>query len=442
MMIRVADMAWISKSVLSEHRIDLLKSILTFFTLGERSDPRKVTLYKDGDSFFGVPRAWFLKNIDKFEDIGYFIDDLGGRDVDLRFNGELRDYQVKSVNRFNELYNDDLCLGGVWQASPGWGKTVVALKMVSESRTNTLIVVNKEFLLDQWSERIEQFLPDAKVGIIHGDRCEYKNTDVSIALVQTLNSREKSYPSDFWGRFGMVITDEAHHVSAPTWMSVVPRFNCRFHVALTATPYRKDRADRCFFDNIGDIVYKSEFRQLKATLKRVILDTHLSSPHMKTAPRAVQINDICLDHNRNKRIVSELMKALMGGRKIIVLSERRNHLDVLRSGSIQAFKSIGKTSGFYIGGMKQDDLDLSAKCDVVFATYQMAQEALDIKELDTAFFVTPVGDIEQAVGRIQRVCEGKKSPLVVDFVDKNIKSFEGSYAKRMIFYRSRGMINE
>ena len=149
---------------------------------------------------------------------------------------------------------------------------------------------------------------------------------------------------------------------------------------------------------------------------------------------------LCADANRNKLIVEELVKAVSVDRKILVLSERRKHLERIRDMFASA-KPNGCTVDFYVGGRSQQELDIAANARVIFSTYQMAREALDIPSLDTLFMISPVMDVEQSVGRIMREFKDKKVPLVTDFIDAEIKKFLKLWNERRRFYISQGMFD-
>ena len=143
---------------------------------------------------------------------------------------------------------------------------------------------------------------------------------------------------------------------------------------------------------------------------------------------------------RNRQIVKLLIDALKAGRKVMVLSSRREHLNVLHDMfAIETAKQhVRFTQGFYVGGMAEKDLRITATRHLILATFQMAQEGLDIPDLDTLFLTTPKGDVVQAVGRILRKHDGKKAPMVVDILDNDIPLCANLAKKRAKQYREMG----
>lgn len=381
-------------------------------------------MWDETPELLGVPREWFLTNRSRAYEITHDlvgVDDARGPSEGLVFNGTLRDEQEEAVRVFADALEGGRSLGGVLQAPPGWGKTSMMLALIQRLSKNgcvpkTLVLVHKEFLTSQWEERIQQFLPRAVVGRIQGDVCQ-TNADIVLGMIQSLSQRE--YPSDVYRSFALVSSDECHRISAATWSSVIPRFTARWRVGLTATPRRKDCAENAFWWHIGPVLFTAKevrlvpaIRWVRTGFKFIAIPGERS---LASAPRAVQIRVMCASEERNRRLTDEIRQAVEAGRKILVLSERLNHL--ARLALILQAARPGTKAEFYVGGMSEDALRESSKAQVIFATSQMASEGLDIPALDTLVMATPISDPEQAVGRILRPHEGKKRTIVVDLVD-------------------------
>ncbi len=320
--------------------------------------------------------------------------------------------------------------------------TVMGLGLWTAMKRTAVVTVGQKFLVDQWKKRIEQFVPGARVGIIQQNKCQFGDDyDISIAMMQSLVARKDSYPEELWDAFGLVISDETHRVGAKSWANVVPMFNARYRLGLTATPRRKDGCDKVFFWHIGKILYKSKTKRMTPKVRRIFTGFEFyvngnfdPNEHSKE----LQMKFLCANYGRNKLIVDELNKAVRAGRKVIVLSERRKHLEKLRA-LFGEVKPEHCTVDFYVGGRKQSELDIAEKASVLFCTYQMTKEALDIPALDTAFLTTPYSDVEQAVGRIMREHDDKKDPVVVDFIDSKVNRFKRLWNARLRFYRKEKM---
>lgn len=436
--------AWLPKSELSLVQIQALKHALTIKPRkvgdhpGDPPDP--IHLYVDGEDLFGVPREYFLSNKKLGHEIEFRLTDgdharWAGP---LEFSGTLREEQEKALaTAIGRLQSDRT--GGIIRAVPGWGKTVAACALIARLKVPTLVIVHKEFLVNQWQERIEQFLPGAKVGRIQQDECNYAGYHIAIGMVHSLGARD--YPRAFFDWPGMLIVDECHRIGAETWAPVPARFRARYRVGFSATPRRKDGADNVFFYHIGDVLYTSKEQRMKPKIRRVYTDFHLVKTERfnpNLAPKALKLNFLCGSDPRNRLIHDRLVMALESGRKVLVLSERLNHLRGMESNLRRAWptaKGPIPSTGFYIGGQTEDYLDQASEAQCIFATVQFAAEGLDIPALDTIFLTTPISDVEQAVGRILRPFEGKKEPIVVDFRDDKVTQFKKYGEMRDRLYR-------
>ena len=322
--------------------------------------------------------------------------------------------------------------------------TVWSCAFMAEMKVPTLVIVHKEFLLNQWKERIEQFLPNVKVGIVQQDRCEYKDAGVMIGMIHSLVG-SRDYGKDFWEWPGLIITDETHRVGAETWSAVPTKFKAKWRLGVSATPRRKDGAEDVFFHHIGPVIFTSSEQRMTPKIRRVwtewkMVQTDTLNPNLVS--KSVLLKFLVTNKARNTLIVNQLIQAVEAGRRPMVLSERLQHLDALEAQFKRDWTAKHKdkpvTTGFYVGGMKEDELDESAKATIVFATRQFAEEGLDIPVLDTLFLTIPMSDVEQAVGRILRPCEGKKEPVVVDFRDDKVGYCLKAGGYRDRFYQQKG----
>lgn len=318
--------------------------------------------------------------------------------------------------------------------------TVFSCGLIAELDSPTLVIVHKEFLMDQWRDRIKEFLPDAKVGYVRQDECSFKGKHVVIAMVQSLVSRE--YPAEFYSWPSLVLSDEVHRIGARSWSEVPKRFPARWRVGLSATPRRKDGCDKVFWYHIGPVLYESKEVRLSPKIKRVwtnfnIIGRGSFNPKLLNN-KALVLRFMCANEGRNKMVIDQVMKAAMTGRKILVLSERVEHLKRLKKLLESEWPPHSPrkiTTGLYIGEMKKEEQAASSHAQVIFATSQLVSEGFDLPALDTLFLTTPLSDVEQAVGRICRPFEGKKEPIVVDFRDDKVALCFRTAGYRDKFYR-------
>jgi superfamily II DNA or RNA helicase len=357
----------------------------------------------------------------------------------INFTGKLRDQTNQNeafaagVKAFAEKG------GGVLSLPPGYGKTTMALAFAAHLKVQTMIVVHKEFLANQWRDRIQQFCPGSSIGRVQGDVYDVQGKDFVIALIQTMCMRE--FPKDAFDSIGLLIVDEAHHIGAPAFSQFMFKICPKFTLGLTATPERKDGLTRLLYWFLGPEFFRVE-RTHQATTRVETL--HYTDDAFKEAPpvtRFGKINmagmiNILVDlDERNNLIIDTVESAVSIGRKVLVLTDRREHCFYLQN-------KLGSKAGLYIGGMKEQDLEESSKKQVVVATFQLAQEGLDIPTLDTVVLSTPKSDIKQSIGRIMRETPGKlNAPLIYDIAD-HWSVFFSMYRKRCVVYREGGFETE
>jgi superfamily II DNA or RNA helicase len=374
---------------------------------------------------------------------------MDGEKIDIKFNGSPRDYQNDIISECFKILKTKG--GGLISLGCGMGKTFIALYLAYLLKGKTLVIVHKTFLQNQWVERIQEFT-NARVGSIRQDKVDIKNKDIVIGMLQSIAMRD--YDSSIFEQFDTIIIDEAHHCPAKVFSQALFKINSKYTISLSATPERKDGLTKILYWFMGDLMYKLERKPSKHVyVKRFNYDSDskLFEPKSRYIKGSVRpdrvkmITNICELPDRCDFIL-QLMKTLCytPNRKTLILSERRKHLQTLQKLLDQFIKTEIKkghlepdelTTGFYMGGMKEKDLDETSKTDFIFATEQMAEEGLDIPDLNCIILTTSKKNIEQAVGRIMRkqLKEGDQPPLIIDIVDK-LSTLERDGKKRNDFY--------
>ena len=392
--------------------------------------PEGFAIYRESPKKIYIPRFYGLTTYGEPDDVRIPI----GEPIDLTFKGSLRDYQ----NNIVEIYKKNLGKnggGGLLEIPCGRGKTVIALNIISQLKVKTLVIVHKGFLLNQWIERIEQFLPDARVGKIQGQVIGIEHKDIVVGMLQSLSMKE--YPSDMFSSFGLTIVDECHHIGSQVFSRSLQRIVTRYMLGLSATMQRKDGLTRVFKMFLGEIIYK-EKRECDddVVVKRIdYLTTDIEFnetvyDYRGNPAYSTMISKLCDYNHRSEFIIKVIVGEMKekSEQQIMILAHNKNLL-------VYLYKAIEHrniaTVGYYVGGMKEADLKISETKQIIIATYAMAAEALDIKTLTTLFLVTPRTDVTQAVGRILRVKHER--PLVVDIVDSH-DMFQRQYLKRKKFY--------
>ncbi len=358
-----------------------------------------------------------------------------GDSIDLRFSSDLRKNQQPVVKKFIEAANEKG--GGIISVPCGFGKTVLALYLVAALKVKTIVIVHKEFLMDQWKERIEFFLPEARVGKIQGDVVKIEDKDIVIGMLQSISM--KDYPGNIFDSFGFVIYDECHHLGAEVFSRSLIKVGCKYTLGLSATPKRADGLTKVFEWYLGDTVYSIKQREQEEVdvklIKYFVEDDNYSE--IKTNFKGqvnmpIMITNICMYEPRNKIILEEVDKCISENRKILILSDRRDHLKYLHNRLDE--KEI--SNGYYLGGMKQKDLKESEEKQVMLGTFSMASEGFDCKTLNTIILASPKSNIEQAVGRILRQKKEDRLlvPMVIDIID-DFSIFSRQGDKRIKFYK-------
>jgi len=326
--------------------------------------------------------------------------------------------------------------GAVLSLHAGFGKTICALKIASLLKKRTLIIVHKDFLANQWRQRIQQFCPGMSVGLIQQSTFDIEHPFV-VGLLQTITLRE--FDKDSFSSFGLVVVDEAHHICAKVFSQSMFSMCPKYTLGLTATPERKDGLTNILYWFLGPSAFVSEpKRNDKAEVKfiRPELDIHkqiFPTSRFGKLSMPTAITMLAEDEERNKVILETIEELIATGRKVLVLADRREHCKYL----CQHVEG----SALYLGGMKEKDLDESATRKCIMGTFSMAQEGLDIGDIDTVFMVSPKSDVVQSIGRCMRAGGGRKNhSLIVDMRD-DWGPFGSMYYKRRKTYIDLGLID-
>lgn len=439
----------IDKSNLSENEISDLKTKLTISPIVGDYTPvhlvPKIKVYREGKKTIRVPRYFGIDNINPEPEINI----TNGIPIDVLFKGVLND-KISQTEAANKALTHLKQIGnGILSLPTGYGKTTIALYIISKMKTRTMIIVHKHYLLNQWLERISQFLPDAKVGFIQGKNVDVIGKDIVIVMLQSVAM--KKYDDNIYDGFGLTVIDEAHHICAKVFSKALFNICTKHMLGLSATPDRKDGLTKILKWFLNDVFYYIERKeQQNVTVKKIQLGKEFYGPipfpvnklNKVSLPEA--INMLTENGIRNNIIISQIEKELEqeNSRNILILSDRRIHCKLMKENieNLLRNKCSTKKVGLYLGGMKPEELKKSEDCDIIIGTYSLAHEGLDIPKLDTLILSTPKSDIVQSVGRILRETTTKKNdPLVIDIVDM-WGIFEYQYYKRQKFYKKTGFL--
>lgn len=410
--------------------------------------PRIISCGNDFPNHVAVPRgclAEILTLLKEHDIKPELVDErFSGKSISIKFKGELRDQQKEAVA---ELCKHD---NGVLSATTAFGKTVVASWMIAKRKTNTLILVHRKQLMDQWKERLSMFLelPPKSIGEIGGGKSKATGL-IDIATMQTLHREGEVKP--VVAEYGHVIIDECHHVSAFSFEQVLKQVKAKYILGLTATPFRKDGHHPIITMQCGPIRFKATAKQQTELNKfeHVVIPRYtafrLPETNQKMAIQEIY-GSIVQDQKRNDMIFDDLLKALVAKRSPLVLTERTEHLDYLE----ERLKGFAKNVIVLRGGMgKKHRLELQEKMAslpdseerVILATGRYIGEGFDDSRLDTLFLVIPIswkGTLQQYVGRLHRSHHGKNLLQVYDYVDQEVAMLRKMFERRLRGYKAIG----
>ena len=410
---------------------------------GVSMDDCTFPVYRENDKKIYIPRFFGIERYG----MPHRSEITKGETISLHFPKSLRDYQEKIVEIYMNYIKKPICQnsnefgnGGILEVPCGRGKTVMALKIISNVQKKTLIIVHKEFLMNQWIERIEEFLPGAKVGKIQGPIFDVEGKDIVIGMLQTLYDR--ALPENAFDCFGLTIVDEVHRIGSEQFSKTLLRVVSPNMLGISATVDRKDKLTCVLYMFIGPKIYTEQRKDDDPVCVRSIEYISTDSQFNETeydfkgqAKYSTMISKLCDFGPRSDFIVKVLQdlvdesKTNNDDAQIMVLAHNRSLLKYFYD-AINHRKFA--TVGFYVGGMKQTELQETEGKEIVLATYAMAAEALDIKTLSILVMATPKTDITQSVGRILRVRHD--NPVVVDIVDHH-DVFQNQWKQRKTFYR-------
>lgn len=436
----------IYKVCLTNDIITYIKKELTVkpFTQNSIVETVPFPVYQESDKKIYVPRFWGLKIFGQPNQVKI----TQGKSINIEFKGQLRKEPVNQEEIVDAYLNSlktqesNYRSGGssLIELKCGGGKTILALNILSKLKKKTIIFVQKTFLKNQWIERIEEFLPDAKVGTIQGQIIDIEDKDIVIAMVQSISM--KSYPDSLFDEFGFTVIDETHHMASNVFCNCLKKCNTLYSLGLSGTMNRKDGLTFVFKMYLGEICFKTKEDNGENNVLVKAIDYHVLDDD--------EYNEVEHDFRGNVKyttLVSKVAKyeyradfilnvmineiKINPKQQIILLSQTKNLLNYL----YKLITSKNVTSvGYYIGGMKEKDLKESESKQIILATFAMAAEALDIKSLTTLVLATPKSDIVQAVGRIMRAEHSQ--PLIIDIIDQH-EPLLNQFNKRRSFYNEK-----
>lgn len=400
---------------------------------------RNFRLVEEEDDQVFIPRGFIgkLLRFCKDQNIGNnFLDEREKKDL-TKFTAHIT-LKAHQEEAFNQSTKKDF---GVIVAPPGSGKTVLGLAIIAEKKQPALIIVHRKQLADQWIDRIESFLkiPKKDIGKITGGKNQAGKT-VTVAMIQSLTKvLDSADGPTLCQQFGTIIVDECHHVPAETYRSVISKLHSFYMYGLTATPFRKYNDGKLIFTYIGDLVAEIKASQVEnlPKAKIVIRNTSLSVPFDSKTDKFETLSKVLVhDSARNKIIIEDVMAELNQGKKVVLISERKEHIDTLNLYLKQFYETLT---------LSGDDSEQSkalkwrllkeGNFQALITTGQYFGEGIDLSNISSVFLVYPFsfeGKLIQYIGRVQR---SKIAPTIYDYRDYKIRYLEMLFQKRNVYYR-------
>ena len=442
------------------------------------------TVYTESATRFYIPRCWGKDTFGEAQ--AHAVPDGKSLREDLVFQGNPYDYQKAIVDQFLHAGGNGLIC-----VPCGRGKTFMAIWCSMRIGKKFLIVVDKEFLMNQWKGELEALVPGIRVGILQEDRMEIdekvvvekpltlpqlkqlckerglkvsgtrddllrrieaidpesiqpKTTritfDCTIAMIQTLVQRD--IPQGTFKDFGFTIFDECHHLGAAHFSRALLKVQTKHMLGLSATPVRDDGLTKVFEWFLGKPVYWEKTREPDPHVVVRLEQFSTENTDYNTIPTDYKGEPVlarlltkiveCKERNNHiAKIIQEI--AQDSRRRILVLSERIGHLETLET----LLKPSGLSMSYYVGGMKEEEREAGAReARILLASYAMASEAMNIKHLNCVIMASPRKKVEQSTGRILRVQKDQRevNPLIVDIVDSH-GLYQGQWRKRAAYYK-------
>jgi superfamily II DNA or RNA helicase len=413
--------------------------------------PRMISCCEDFPKHLGLPRGCMDELTALFESLQIktnLVDErYAGAHLAVQFQGALRGEQQQAADSLLQYET------GVLAASTAFGKTVVAAYLIAQRQVNTLVIVHRRQLLDQWIQTLSQFLglSSKDIGQIGGGKHK-PNGNLDVAMIQSLS--KKGVVSDIVGNYGYLIVDECHHISAVSFEQVVRQSNAKYVTGLSATVTRKDGHQPIIFMQCGPVRYSVNDRDQADKRpfdhKVVVRQTKFKlPPHLQNiAAQSIQdvYSSLEKDDERNQMIVEDVVDVVQAYRFPLLLTERREHLETLtkllekRVAHVFVMKGgMGKKQRQHI---KDQIANLPAdQSRVILATGRYLGEGFDDERLDTLFLALPIswrGTLTQYAGRLHRLNAAKKEVIIYDYVDFEVPVLVRMHGKRRAGYKALG----
>lgn len=406
--------------------------------------PRVVGCAENYPKHVALPRGCLdaIRDLASVNGIALSLSDerYAGQPLSVAFAGKLRTDQEAAAT---EMLCHDI---GVLCAPTAFGKTVTAAAIIARRGVNTLILVHRTELLKQWLERLHAFLSIGKEGVGTVGGGKRKPTGkIDIAVMQSLSRQGEI--SELVENYGQVIVDECHHLSAFSFEAILKHAKAKYVLGLTATPMRRDGQQPIIFMQCGPIRYTAA-KPAGAPQVMTVIPRYSSSLSALTGESGIQdvFRQLAADGDRTQLIAEDIVRSYREGRKVLVLTERTEHLEAIKAALGECIDSLFQLHG-RMGRKQRAELILSLNAlpgdapRVLLATGRLVGEGFDHPPLDTLVLAMPVswkGTLQQYAGRLHREHDAKSDVRVFDYIDTGSPMLARMWEKRQKGYRAMG----
>jgi len=430
------------KPLLTQKEIETIKSdlLITPFKMGNYGKAGKNSSFKlfvENGDYIGIPKYY---GIEKFgqPDINK-IETYPFPKFDMQYMGTLRPNQQIIVDKIIKGFDEGR--GGLLIAGCGSGKTNMAIYIACHYKLKTLFISHKTFLKNQAVNRIKSTTNIEVIGIIQGKKVK-TNCPFIVGMVQSLSSID--YDDIIFKDIGMIVIDEVHHMGARNFSKLFKKMSAKYMLGISAEQMRNDNTYHIINWYMGPILHVEEQKPNEMVIVKIInfkssnekRTKIIVNKFTKEPDRSTMITNLVSILKRNRLILKTVETLFDHGKNILCLSGRIKHVEIFYK-LLNKNKYINGNVGKYLGGMSEAELKESGTKQIILGTYSMAEEGLDIPNLNAIILCTPKSSVKQSIGRILRKEIYEEHPLVIDITDCDNYVFKNQSRKRQEYYRKQ-----
>ena len=392
-------------------------------------------VYVENGDYIGIPKYYGLEQFGK--PVVNKIETYDYTEWKMKYKGKLRPNQEIAVNKVLKGFEE--YRGGLLIAGCGSGKTNMAIWLACHFKLKTLFVVHKNFLKDQVMNRIRSTTNIQNIGVIQGKKVQTDSPFV-VGMIQTLTQKNGKISDDVFKDFGLIIIDEVHHMGARNFSKFYQKVSAKYMLGISAERKRNDGLYKIINWYMGPILHQEE---QKPNDMVVVKNFHYKTSNhdrmeviinktTKEPDRSTMISNLVFIKKRTRFIYNLVQELYDQGKNILCLTGRIKHVNILKK-LLDADPTTKGNVGTYLGGTDAKELKESSTKQIILGTYDMAQEGLDIENLNVVIMCTPKSSIKQSIGRILRKEIYEEHPIVIDIIDDN-DIFSKQHRTRTTYY--------